>query len=455
MVFWRRTGVNTRNPIASPFSRFSDVLAQRLGRRFYYGWVIVGVFAIGSMIQSGQYNPSIGVFIKPITEDFGWNRSVFVGALSLGTVIGGLGALFVGPMLDRFGPRWIVAAGFAMVGGGLIGLSRVNELWQLFISLVLLRVALQGTLNLSLSVTIGKWFVRKRGRATAVAAMGQRIGNGTTPIYAQALITHFSWRISAMTLGALALATSFLPSILLLRRQPEDMGLRPDGAKTPAMPLPDTEPETATKDDEFSFTLRQALRTPAFYAVVLSMSMGMFVVSGINVNFLAYLSDQGLSPGTAVFVVTVWSFTGAAGVVGAGFLIDSVPIRYVLGLTCVGLGLVFFLLLEVDSLGIAMVYAVLYGLLFGAFVTSTMVIYAKYFGRESLGSISGVTQLVHTITNALGPLIAAVVFDATGEYQAVFASFIGIMLAAAVVVLITKPPRRPAGAPSPTWPPGG
>ncbi len=447
MVFWRRPASTRGESINSALDRFSDLVARKLGPRLFYGWVIVGVFVVGGLVQSGQFNPSIGVFVKPITDDFGWDRSVFIGALSLGTVIGGVGALFVGPMLDRFGPRWIVAAGFAMVGGGFIGLSRVNELWQLFISLVVLRIALQGILNLSLSVTVGKWFVRMRGRAMAVAALGQRGGNGTTPIYAQALITHFGWRVSTLTLGVLALASTLLPTILLLRRRPEDMALRPDGAKTQAKPPPLGMIEEPPRDDEVSFTLGQALRTPAFYAVMLSITMGMFVVSGINVNFLAYLSDQGLSPGTAVFVVTVWSFVGTLGVVGAGFLVDRYPMRYVLSFTYLGFGLVFFLLLEIDNLGIAMVYAVLYGLVFGCFVTSNMVIYAKYFGRESLGSISGVTQLVHTFANALGPLIAALAFDATGEYRVAFASFIGVAFTVAIVVLVTKPPRRPEASP--------
>ena len=427
----------------------SDPSTQKQKRRFYYGWVIVAIFILTGITQSGQFNLSMGLFIKPISEDFGWNRSVFVGALSVGSVLGGVTALLVGPALDRFGPRYVVTGGFLLAGGGLLGLTFAHGLWQFYLVIIFMRLGLQGVLNIATAVTVPKWFVRKRGRALAVAGFGSVIGNGTTPIFSQALITQFSWRVSAFTLGLIALLT-MIPAAVFLRRRPEDMGLRPDG---------DLEEKTQgaqgarlgaarVEREEVSFTLRQTLRAPKFYLVLTIVSMGLFVVSGVSLNFLAYVSDQGLSPGSAVFLVTVWSFLASAGSLTAGTLADRFPLRFIMGVTYLGLAATMLLLLNIDTLSLGMLFAVPYGLLFGAQVTLQYLVYPTYFGRRSLGAISGVTQMVQTVVIALGPLAAAVMFDATGEYNIIFMIFMGLLSVAGVAAFLAKPPKEPLANPA-------
>ena len=419
----------------------SDTLVQKLNRRFFYGWVIVAVFTVAGIAQAGQFNPTIGVFIKPVTEDFGWDRSVFIGALSIGTILGGLLALGVGPALDRFGPRFIVAAGFALVGLSLLGFAFVQGLWQFYLIIIVMRVALQGMVHIGTSVTISKWFVRLRGRAVSISFAGQRFGNGVTPLYAQALVSEYSWRVGAATLGLVALVTAVLPAILFLRRRPEDIGLRPDGdARAPSA----ERRRLGTEDDpEISFTLREALRTPKFYLALFSVSAGLFVFSGINLNLIAYLSDQGIDPGHAALVVAVWAVFGFIGGIVAGPLADRYQLRLLMSGSYLGLGLAMVLLLRADTVATAMAFAVAYGLLFGAVVTLGLLMYPTYFGRESLGAITGITQLVHTGVNAFGPLAAALVFDLTGGYGPIFLAFLAVCLLCGVVVLNATPPARP------------
>ena len=196
--------------------------------RFYYGWVIVGVVAVASFAQSAEAMPVLGVFLKPITEEFGWSRSLFTGALTIGTLLGGVLAIGIGPMIDRYGGRWILTIAITIVGTALILTSRINALWQFYLLQIMARMVGMGVVMLAIQVAIPKWFIAKRGRAVAIGQVGLTFGNVVTPLYAQLLVRVADWRAAAATAGAVMLALSILPTAILLRRSPEDMGLLPD-----------------------------------------------------------------------------------------------------------------------------------------------------------------------------------------------------------------------------------
>ena len=158
-------------------------------RRLYYGWIIVAVISMIGMVQAGQFNTTVGVFVKPVTEEFDWSRSTFIGAISIGTLTGGALAPLSGVLLDRLGGRWVISLGLLLLGGSLILLSFVNGAWQFYVAMIVGRAGLQGATNLSLGVVVSKWFVRKRGRAMALAEVGQRAGSGLVPVFAQAIVS--------------------------------------------------------------------------------------------------------------------------------------------------------------------------------------------------------------------------------------------------------------------------
>ena len=117
--------------------------AKKTGRqekKIYYGWVIVGVIALSGFANSAETLPVISVFLKPITEEFGWNRSVFTGAITVGTLLGGFFSMATGPVIDRYGPRWVLVIGFAILGALLISMAAISTLWHLYTLQVLARV---------------------------------------------------------------------------------------------------------------------------------------------------------------------------------------------------------------------------------------------------------------------------------------------------------------------------
>ena len=182
-----------------------------------------------------------------MTAEFGWSRSLFSGALTIGTILGGLIAVGTGPFIDRYGPRWALVGAFFILGTTLVLLSQITELWQFYILEILGRSISMGVIALATSVIIPKWFIAKRGRAVALSGLGIRAGNTITPLYVQLLVNMGSWRLAAAATGLVMWALSLLPAALFLRRQPEDMGLHPDGRPLEAETEDGT---TATNESE-------------------------------------------------------------------------------------------------------------------------------------------------------------------------------------------------------------
>ena len=418
---------------------------KKTSSKLYYGWVIVAVVALANFSRSAETFPVLGVFLKPMTEEFGWSRSVFSGAMSIGTLLGGFIAVGAGPLIDRFGPRWTVVIGTFVIGGTLILLAVIDSLWQFYFLEIVGRMVTMGIVGLAVSVIIPKWFVKKRGRAVALSGMGLRLGNTVTPLYVQWLVTMGNWRIAAAAAGIIMWVTSLIPSALFLRRSPEDMGLLPDGD------LPgDAEPYVAAKqekeqpannvDPEISLSLKQVARLRSFYLLVTAFTVSAFLATGLNLHMIPYFTDQGLSPGFSAIVVAVWSGSGAIGSLLFGLLAERYSIRLVMSWSFIFLAGGFVLLLAVQSTSTGLIWGLYQGLVNGGMFTLQLVIFADYYGRDSLGAIRGAIQPVQLGANAMGPLAAALVYDFTGSYFLVFSSFIFLSIFCGVCIFLAKPP---------------
>ena len=289
--------------------------------------MVVAVIALSRIASTTQQNQVLSVLLKPVTAEFGWTRSTFIGASAIGTILGGLAAVLVGPLIDRFGPRWVMFIGFFAMGGLMIAMGSIHSLWQFYAILISTRLILQGALNLSNNVVIPKWFINRRGRASALAAMGQRIGAGAMPLVTERLVGGLGWRSAIVSLGLITWGLTLAPTGAFLRRRPEDVGLTPDGdlRSLPAEERP-AEEQRAEVASERSFTLRQTLRTRAFYILLVVVSLSTFTNAGINFNMYPLLTDRGLSDLQAVMIVSLWSYVGIPTTLMWGALADRFPL---------------------------------------------------------------------------------------------------------------------------------
>ena len=403
------------------------------------------VMALAGLVQSSQGHPALGVFMKPITEHFGWSRGAYTSGMTIGTMLGGFIAVFIGPLVDRHGGRRILTAAAIVVTGSVILTSFVTAFWQFLALQIIARTVNMGIVVLVMQVTIPKWFVRKRGRAVAFASVGNMIGNAGTPLFVQFFVSTFGWRTAAFVLGTSVMAVTLLPIWFILRRSPEDMGLHTDGDSEGPEELARSNGTTSARPArvEVSMTVRQVLRHPSLYLLMTAFTLSMLVGSSINLHTIPYLSDRGLSADLAVIVMAVFSSGGAIGALIMGFVVERYPARQVLSASFLLGALSYIILLNVHGPTIAFLWAGYSGVIRGGMGTLSQVIFADYYGRGSLGAIRGLTSPAQMGANSLGPLAAALAFDIRGDYFTIFALYGVLMVAASLSIFLARPPASP------------
>ncbi|MCL2670338.1 MAG: MFS transporter, partial [Syntrophaceae bacterium] len=261
-------------------------------RKPFYGWVIVGVSFLIGFTESGVFQNILAIFMKPMVDELGWSRAAVTGAIAFGSFCGGIVALAVGPLLDRYGPRMVAFWGILFMSLGLGAMMFVRQLWELYLFFGVGRMIAVGVLGLVASVSVANWFVEQRGRAMGIKGIGERLGSALLPLLVQFLILSLGWRAAWGVLGGVVFLISGIPALLLLRRRPEDMGLLPDGQaeegqgrSTAGCPK-----KTAPEEEELVWTRAQATHTRAFWTLSTVTCLIPFVQAGINFHLYPFLT---------------------------------------------------------------------------------------------------------------------------------------------------------------------
>jgi MFS family permease len=174
---------------------------------------------------------AFGVFLAALVEEFGWSRASLSGVFSLYAFVHSVLALGTGRLTDRWGPRTVIAIGGALLGIGPMLMSRVTVLWQPCLLYRTVAALGMSTVSVPCNATVAKWFTRRRGIAVGPASAGGSLGTFTLPPVAHLLVTNLGWRGAYVVFGA-AVLVALNGLALLMRRDLEAMGLRPDGAPT-------------------------------------------------------------------------------------------------------------------------------------------------------------------------------------------------------------------------------
>ena len=284
---------------------------------FFYGWVIVVIVVLSGVLAAGVSNITMAVVLKPISDDLGWTRSLTAAAITLGALLGGALSPMFGPLADRLGPRMLLPAGGALVGLLAIGVSLSTEPWQFYATFVPARALTEFLLCGMVAFTaVANWFYLKRPRVMGLVAMATPLGSAALSLVYQFFVTHYGWRSAFFALGIALWVLVVIPGLIFLRRQPEDLGLLPDGAERIASSSSIVERSGAGAHEaalEYSWRRAEALRTATLWLLVASAFLSSIGTGGVAFHLAAYLTDGALAPALAAGVVSMMALAGAFG----------------------------------------------------------------------------------------------------------------------------------------------
>lgn len=358
-------------------------------------------------------------------------------------------APFLGPLIDRYGPRVLMPVGAVIVGFAMLAITRINAIWQFYL--------LRGVISaigftimgaLVSDVAINNWFVRKRGRALAISRLGSNISNVIFTPLTVFILAASGWQTVFVIFAIVTWVAVLIPSAILMRRRPEDMGLYPDGLQPSSAETQGGEDskDASTNDSVLSapepvWNRREVLKSGTFWLLALSLGINSMAFQGINISLAPYIQDLGYGDTMLATVMTFRAAMAAGALPFVGFLAEHchrLSVR-VIPFVIQGISVCFFLLAK-EPVFLWLAVA-LYGLGISAISVTQEVIWANYFGRLSLGVVRSLSYLVAFGFGAAGPIAINLVFDILDSYVPAFIAIIVFFALSALVMAVVKAPK--------------
>jgi MFS family permease len=418
-------------------------LARRVNQKlpFFYGWVIVLIGFLCVFMTGATTFWAIPVFVDPMSADTGWSHTSIVVALSVRFIMSAFGGLFLGRLVDQSGgAARILLVGVLLDAALLLAIRWVSSPLQ-FIVLYGVAGGLAGTgVRIVMATLTAKWFVARRGTAVGFSANGGGFSAIIMSPITALLIEQFGWRDAWGILGII-MAVILVPLVPLAVRAPEDMGLQPDNGVVPRSAI-------RSAAAERSFALTEVVRTWQFWLLLIGVALGNYSLQLHTYVMVPHFEDIGFSSTTAASALSVYGFTSIGMRFFWGILGDRMSVRITIIVQSVLTAIGAFLLLQVGGVGSLYVIMAFQGMMLSGFPPLQLLVWPEFFGRMHIGSIVGVTQFVTSVLGASGPLLAALIYDQTGSYEASIVLLIVTWLACAGVMLVVKPAGARAGIPS-------
>jgi MFS family permease len=407
-------------------------------KTYFYGWVIVAALFMINLGVHATALFSFGLFVIPMSNDLGFSRSLIGWVVAVRLISGGLSSYLIGRLLDRYGPRMIIAITGLIAGLSILALSSISQIWQFFVLFAVLGLTgLTAPGNLLTSVPVAKWFVKKRGKAMAIATTGLAVGGLAIPPIHQLLIDSIGWRGTWVISGLITILVIVPISLVFLRRQPEDMGLHPDGITV--------QHETEDlKDDtkEVIWTVKEAFRTKALWLLILGFTLANLSMGGFLLHRVPYWVEKGFEDNLVAFSMSADAVAFGLFIMLGGMLLDRFPARYVVGsATLLQAFAIVLTILGQDTLGLFS-SGILWGIGSGVSILVQIYIWAAYFGRAFLGSIRGLVLPIFLVAQGISVPMIGYIYDQTGSYNNAWWLVLGLLLTSAVIVTSVLPPKH-------------
>ncbi len=396
--------------------------------RIFYGYIIVAACFFIMVIMHGTYN-TFGIFFTPLEVEFSSTRAVLSGANSLAFFIMGLSAILVGVLVDKFGPKVVLTASASLFGVGYLLMSQAGAIWQIYLCFTLIGIGLSASDIVPLSSVV-RWFIKKRGAMSGIMKVGTGMGMMVIPLIASVLIGALGWSKSYLVLGILTLVT-VIPLAQLLRKNPREMGLLPDGEKQQVTD------RLSLAEEGLSF--REAIRTRQLWMVCGFYFTAVCCGMTILVHIAPYAIGLDVTETIAASIISTIGGISMLGRLVMGFAGDRIGHKRAM-VVCFLISVTALSWLQVTrQLWMLYLFAAIYGFSHGGFFALISPLIAGLFGTRSQGVLLGIVVFSGTLGGSIGMVLSGHIFDITGSYQTAFL----LLLVLAVVGLTLTALIRP------------
>ncbi len=392
-------------------------------------WVVVGA-TLGLIVGNGPITLfTFGVFLKPVTAEFHWNRETVALALAVAQTLSGLSTPVVGWLIDRWGIRRITLPVIALFSLSVAAIALTPASPFAFILLYgMMGACGSGQSPLPYAKAISGWFEARRGLALGIAMAGVGLGTALMPQVTRMLIDNAGWRGAYIGLGVITFAVAF-PAVLLFVREPEAPSRKVGQAATAP-----------------GLTARDALKSASFWLILGAAFLVAVAVNGTIAHTVAIMTDRGIARELATSMLTIAGLAMIAGRMLSGYLVDRFFAPYVAAgfflLPLAGIAL-----LTSGAAGVVpFAGALLLGLGLGAEIDLIAFLVSRYFGLRAFAQVYGYMFAVFVFGSGVGPWLMGVCYDVTRSYSWALAAFGALLLAASFLISRLGPYVYPASA---------
>lgn len=390
-------------------------------------WIVFGATLSMFVAQGPALLYTLGLFIKPLNQEFGWDRASISAAGGVAAISSAITIPFVGSLIDRWGVRAVLLPIVVLCAASVALIALTPKSIVLF----LLLFAITGVLGsgqgpLGYAKVVSAWFDDRRGLALGITMSGIGLGAAFIPQYAQFLIGNLGWRAAYAGLGLLTLMVAF-PAVFVFIREPPKT--RSVAAQSPSSEhrLPDLE-------------VRDVLRGRCFWLIAGALLLVSTVTQGLVVHTIPLLTDKGYSPETAAALMIAVGLSTMAGRLLSGYLVDRIFAPFVAAffflLPCLGV-----YLLESTISPIAGIISL--GLASGTEIDMIGFLTSRYFGMKRFGQLYGYLFASFVVGSAIGPFMMGLAFERLHSYEPALWIFGALMLFASGAILSLGPYRYP------------
>ena len=409
--------------------------------RIFYGWYMVVCGWVSLTLGYGILFSAPLIFFESWSDTFGWGRGTISNAFSLSLLAVALASPGAGKITDKYGSQPVMLFGGVMLGLGVFLLRWISEPWELYAALMIAALGFAFSVAVPVNVLIARWFERRRSLAIAITYTGIGAGGLITIPLATAFIELYSWQTTTTILAITVLALQIPLSIFVVRRDPQSMGLRPDGDPEVSAPSEGRLSRSGTFSSTSipGVTLSQAAKTLKFWVIGVLFFVALCSSFGTFTQTQPFLGDLGYVPEVASALLAANGGMVIFSKFLYAYLSDKVPIKAILGTATIGAMMAPTVMFSVVFLDAPRFMGLLIPLILAsagtAFSAIVPIVAASNFGIRNVGAISGALGSFALFGMAAGPTIIGNMYELNDSYALPSGMFMACMFGAFLMLM--------------------